>query len=69
MAQDDVAFVKHLKEALEELRDQLAPLESGSMHLGRRSMGGMWEDVTTREIALLKRSIAKLEALIKQHGG
>jgi len=69
MAHDDAAFVKHLKEALQELRDQLAPLEAGSMRFGRRPIGGAWEDTTTREIELLKRSIAKLEALIKQYGG
>jgi len=66
---EDASFVKHLQQALQELRDQLAPLEGGSMHLGRRPIGGAWEDTTTREIELLKRSIAKLEALVKQYGG
>jgi len=66
---EDASFVKHLKQAHQELRDQLASLEAGSMHLGRRPMGSAWEDTTTREIELLKRSIAELDALIKQYGG
>ena len=58
---EDASFVKHLKQAHQELRDQLASLEAGSMQLA----GG----ATSREIETLKRSIAKLEALIKQYGG
>lgn len=66
MAKND-AFVKHLKQEQQKLRDQLSPLESGSMQIRRRPFGGRWEDMTKTEIGRLKKSIAEYDVLIAQY--
>ena len=61
------SFVQWCKNEQQKLRAELTPLEDGTMHVGRRPPGGQWQDITSQEIETLKRSIANLEAVIKQH--
>ena len=49
------------------LRHRLKAFESGEMQIGRRWASGTWEDLTPREIELIKRTIAELETLIDQY--
>jgi hypothetical protein len=49
------------------LRDRLKSFEFGEMQIGRRWASGTWEDITAREIELIKRNIEELETLIAQY--
>ena len=62
-------FVDWCRTEVKKMQAELAPLEDGTMRLGRRPTGGDWEDITPKEIATLKQGIANLEALIKRYGG
>lgn len=62
-------FIKWCRDEREALRQQLEPLESGRMHIGRRRAGGPWEDMTPGEIERLKRNIAELDELIARPRG
>lgn len=63
-----VSFLAWCDQQIDVLRDQLAPLESGTMHVGRRAPGGPWEDLTESEIARHRASIAELEQIIATYG-
>jgi hypothetical protein len=66
---DMTGFIKWCKNERAELLNRLTPLESGSMHIGKRASGGLWEDETPKEIIRLKRNIEELEELIAEYGG
>ena len=55
------------KAEIESLRTQLAPLEDGTMHLGKRAPKGAWEDITAHRIAWLKEKMVELDDLIIQY--
>jgi hypothetical protein len=57
------------KNELPALRKQLAPLESGSMHIGGKKLGGPWVDETQEWIAHLKKTIGIYESIISRHRG
>ncbi len=60
--QDD--YIRRLEAEIEELKSDLAPLESGAMHLGERKTGGLWVDTTEREIKWHKKMIAMFEGIL-----
>ena len=63
-------YLRRIEEhELPELRKQLAPLDSGSMHLGERSPNGQWTDTTQHWIDHLKRTIGIYEGILRWHRG
>jgi hypothetical protein len=60
--QDD--YIRRLEAEIAELKSDLAPLESGAMHLGERKTGGLWVDTTQREIKWHKKMIAMFEGIV-----
>ncbi len=52
------------KAELEKLKGELAALEDGVRHIGTRTPGGEWEDVTARYKLRLKELIVALDDLI-----
>lgn len=59
-------FIRWVEDQLAELRSQLEVLESGRTTLGKRSNGG-WVDITSDEIARLRRHITDLERVLDRH--
>jgi hypothetical protein len=57
-------YRKRYEAELEQIRKDLAPLESGEMRLGTRTGDGPWRDITQVRIADHKRTIAKYEAIL-----
>jgi hypothetical protein len=57
-------YKKRIEADLAEVRRNLAPLESGGMHLGERKTGELWRDTTQQWITHHKRTIAKYEAML-----
>lgn len=57
-------YLRHCERELAELRAQLEPLESGSMHTGEKRLGGPWTDTTARDIERLKKSIKEYEGIL-----
>ena len=60
--QDD--YIRRLEADIAELKSDLAPLESGAMHLGERKTGGLWVDTTQREIKWHKKMIGMFEGIL-----
>jgi hypothetical protein len=64
-------YVGELEAEIAELRDDLAPLEAGTLRLQSRTGSGPWIDTTTERIAELKKSIALYERIlahVRQNG-
>lgn len=59
-----VSWATRCRAEQSKLREQLAPLESGSMHIGQRKPGSAWEDITAQRIKEIRGEIASLEAAI-----
>ena len=57
-------LVAWLKAEAEKLKAELAPLETGTMHMGKKSPGGEWEDITSKRAVWLKEKIVELDDLI-----
>ncbi|HEY1722693.1 MAG TPA: hypothetical protein VGG27_15720 [Magnetospirillaceae bacterium] len=60
-------FIKWCRQEIADLKQQLEPMESGRMHMGSRSPGGQWRDITGEQIESLRRNIVELERVIKEH--
>ena len=61
------AFFERLKREIETCREQLGPLESGTMHIGRREPGSDWQDITEQEIERLKNEIRSYQEIIDRY--
>ena len=57
-------LVEWCKTELDKLKAELAALESGITHMGSKTPGGEWEDVTAKYKARLKEAIVALDDLI-----
>ena len=67
-------YRKTLSERLALHRNRLSTLESGELRVGEQTVGDRsWHDVTAREVAKLKSTIAEFEGLVtridKDHPG
>jgi hypothetical protein len=58
------AMIAAHRQEIDRLRQQLKPLESGTVQTEHRRVGTLWIDVTADKIALLKNGIAQYEASI-----
>jgi hypothetical protein len=65
MPVDWKAYAKGVEADIARIKNDLAPLEEGSMKIGSREYGGEWRDVTSETIAHYKRSIETYEAILK----
>jgi hypothetical protein len=63
---DMADYVDQLRGEIAQLQAMLEPLVSGKMHVGSRSAGGQWEDVTPARIEHTKRTIAMYETIIER---
>jgi hypothetical protein len=63
------AFIDWCQRAIDERREQIAPLESGKVHAGRKGpdTGFEWVDVTAAHIERLKNEIASLESAMARN--
>ncbi len=61
---DWIGFVKALRAEQDRLRAELGPYEDGTMRVGRRSPGGIWEDFTEERIATINGEVASLQRTI-----
>jgi hypothetical protein len=55
-------YIGRLQSDIEQIRKDLAPLESGGMRLGERTGAGPWRDVTQGWIEHHKRTILPVRA-------
>lgn len=62
------AFFGHLPGMIANLKNELAPYETGTMQVAKRPYGGEWVDITQERIAQIKREIASIENTLKKHG-
>ena len=60
-------FIEHCEGEIDRYRQALDRLESGQIKLGERETGGLWQDVTQREISNLRASIGSLENLVGRY--
>lgn len=58
------SLIRSYREDIARLQLQLEPLEAGTMHIGERSAGGPWVDITAKQIRLLKDGIQQYEISI-----
>ena len=58
------AMIAAHRQEIEKLRQQLEPLENGTVQTEHRQVGILWIDITAEQIALLKDGIAQYEASI-----
>ena len=58
------AMIAMHRQEIEKLRQQLKPLENGTVQTEPRRVGTLWIDVTAEQIALLKNGIAQYETSI-----
>jgi hypothetical protein len=60
------AFISHCEDRIDELRRELAPLESGDVQTAKRGRdsGGQWKETTDDEIKRLKEVITHWEHVI-----
>ncbi len=61
---DWIGFIKGLRAEQERLRAELRPYEDGTMRVGRRPPGGIWEDFTEERIATINGEIGSLQRTI-----
>jgi hypothetical protein len=59
-------FIRRCEEQLEQLRTQLAPLESGNMTIGSRRGNEAWRDITQERIEQIRLNIDNYEAIIER---
>lgn len=60
-------LIQGYKADIMELRDRLAPLESGNTHTGERSFMGSWTDTTVKQMGHIRKAIQGLEAIVGQY--
>jgi hypothetical protein len=60
------SLLKWCETKLTELREELAPLESGELRTGKRLRDGDWQDTTEVEITRLQSQMRAVETLIGQ---
>ena len=58
------AYIRTIEADLARLRQSLAPLESGEMHMQHRGAGEPWRDTTADTIEHHRRSIQTLECIL-----
>jgi hypothetical protein len=58
------AHMRQIEADLKQIREALAPLESGQMHLSEREGNSPWKHVPQRWIAHHKRVIATYETIL-----
>jgi hypothetical protein len=58
------SYRKRIEANLAEVRDNLAPLMAGEMHMGEKVGNGPWQDTTVRWIAQYKRTIGTYETIL-----
>jgi len=60
-------FVDWCRAEQSRLLEQIRWLETGSRHVGARTGGGTWIDVTDGELARLKLNFDRLEQILSVH--
>ena len=60
-------FVDWCRAEQSRLLEQIRWLETGSRHVGARTGGGAWIDVTATELTTLKRNFDRLEQILSVH--
>ncbi|WP_426411967.1 hypothetical protein [Bradyrhizobium ganzhouense] len=64
MAIDLKAYKRDVEAQIEQIREDLAPLESGKMTVGEREGNGPWRDVTNDVIEHHKSSLQTYELIL-----
>ena len=57
-------YIKRIETELAQIREDLAPLESGEISLSERKGDGPWRDTTQEMIAFHKRNVETYEAIL-----
>jgi hypothetical protein len=57
-------YIKRIENEAAQLREWIAPLEAGKMHIGERAAGGPWVDKTQEMIARNERALGIYEAIL-----
>jgi hypothetical protein len=65
VATDRDAFIKGLRSDQARLRRELHAYVIGAFRVGRRPIGGAWEDFTPERIATINAEIARIEKTIE----
>ena len=58
-------YVSQVEAQIKQLREFLAPLESGKMRIGSRADDGPWKDITEQAIIRNKRVIATYQEILE----